>query len=336
MGRINEDWLQAQLDDHEQTLYSQAYGLPEIVDFTTTEHGPTTGVETLPAWDLPKKIGITAAPVGAFISKRQNKHHPIVPADIRDQLRKAIEAGASGVHVHVRNPETGKNVIDEELFDQVLDPIQRDYPNVVYDGSTIPAENGDWAAVERIYDRGLFDMTPVNPYAAYHGDTVIYEPPDELLARVRLAIENDVKPTIAVVTDADVHTAKRYLIDTEELEEPYVWHVFVGMPGATYTPTPAALADSLTSQISRIREIDGQHRVVICAAGRAASYSATLGILLGCHIRIGTEDTVFKYPHKDTRIEDNGAEVERFETIAELLGREIATGAEFADILGIG
>ncbi|MHB9287921.1 3-keto-5-aminohexanoate cleavage protein [Halobacteriales archaeon Cl-PHB] len=335
MGEINDEWLEERREDGMPKAYSYSYGFPEMNDMTTTEHGPTRGVDVLPQWDLPEKVVISCAPVGAFLSKRQNPNHPIQPDEIHEQTRRAAEAGATSVHVHVRDPETGINTIDADRYHEVLDPIVEDYPDLVIDGTTIPFADGDWDHVETILEDDLFDISPVNPLAAYYGDMVMYEPPDELLERTRLLKDHGVKPLMAVSTDADVHTAKRYLVDTDVVEEPYLWGILPGIPGASYMPDPATMAETLTSQVRRIRSLPGEHEIVVSAAGRASSHLATQAILLGCHVRVGMEDTPYQHPDSDDRIEDNGDEVERFATIARQLGREVATPDEYREMLDI-
>jgi len=56
---------------------------------------------------------------------------------------------------------------------------------------------------------------------------------------------------------------------------------------------------------------------------------------LGCHIRIGKEDTTVKWPHKDDYIVSCKEEVEKHVTIARLLGREPMTAVEFRKVLGL-
>lgn len=335
MGEVNEEWLEKRREKTEPLAYSYSYGYPEMADLTTTEYGPTKGVEVQPKWDIPEKIVITGSLVGGFFTKRQNPNHPISPDEIRDQATKAIEAGASSIHLHARN-ENGMNTLDIERYREIIEPLKSDYPEMIYNGTTIPFNEGDWDVIKQICEEeDFFEISPVNTTAVYIGDTVLNEPPDEMIERTRLLQENDMKPQIAVYTDGDVDTANRYLIKTGVLEEPYVWVIVPALPGCTSMPNPAAMVEGLKFQVQRIREIPGEHEIVVSAAGRPSSYLANLAILLGCHVRVGTEDTIYKYPHKDERIADNGEEVKKFVQLAEMLGREVATPDECREIFGI-
>ena len=61
-----------------------------------------------------------------------------------------------------------------------------------------------------------------------------------------------------------------------------------------------------------------------------------LGIMLGINsVRIGMEEPVYMYPHKDELIKKNVDCVNKIKNIAHELGREIATPAEARKIMGI-
>ena len=61
----------------------------------------------------------------------------------------------------------------------------------------------------------------------------------------------------------------------------------------------------------------------------------TLALMLGLNVRMGMEDTVWKYPHKDDMITNNGEEVQWAIDIARTLGREVMTPNEFRAAVGL-
>jgi 3-keto-5-aminohexanoate cleavage enzyme len=73
----------------------------------------------------------------------------------------------------------------------------------------------------------------------------------------------------------------------------------------------------------------------VCAAGRASSYLAIFALLLGLNIRIGMEDTVWMWPHRNEMIKKNVEHFKMFKQIIELMGREIIAPAEFREKLGM-
>jgi 3-keto-5-aminohexanoate cleavage enzyme len=75
--------------------------------------------------------------------------------------------------------------------------------------------------------------------------------------------------------------------------------------------------------------------ITVAACGRASSYLTTLAMLLGCNVRVGKEDTIFKYPHNDEVTKSNKEIVEQTVTLARALGREPMTGPEYRKSLGM-
>jgi uncharacterized protein (DUF849 family) len=65
------------------------------------------------------KIILTAAITGAVHTPTMSQYLPITPEQIADDAVKAAEAGAAIVHVHVREPETGRPSSDMELYRRV-------------------------------------------------------------------------------------------------------------------------------------------------------------------------------------------------------------------------
>jgi 3-keto-5-aminohexanoate cleavage enzyme len=100
---------------------------------------------------------------------------------------------------------------------------------------------------------------------------------------------------------------------------------------------PIGMAETLIHMIRRVRDIDKceESMIQVCQSGRASTYLSTLAILLGCHIRIGKEDTVFKVPHKDDKIVTCKEVVEEHVTIARILGREPMTAVEYREAVGL-
>ena len=52
-------------------------------------------------------------------------------------------------------------------------------------------------------------------------------------------------------------------------------------------------------------------------------------------VRVGMEDTVYLYPHRDEKIQTSAQAVRKVVAVANELGREIATPAEAKAIMGI-
>jgi 3-keto-5-aminohexanoate cleavage enzyme len=325
-----EEWKKNEKGDLK--LIGVPFGLPEFMDLTGTKYG--LDVEIQPAWDIPKKVFICQAIVGAFISKRSNPNQPITPEEIRNQALACLEAGAPNVHFHVRDKD-GYNILDPELFHSVIDPIREKYPDRIVCGCLVADRPGQWPKLEQCLKDGLVDQTPINTFATYVGDTGVLKPPHVMIEKTRLCQEYGVKPQIAVYSDGDIDNADRYLIKTGLIKKPSYWIILPALPGCSPMHNPKAMVEGLMHFVNRIKEIDEGSEIVVCAAGRASSYLATFALLLGLDIRVGMEDTAWMWPHRNDLIKNNVEVFKMFKQLIELLGREIISPDEFRKKVGM-
>jgi uncharacterized protein (DUF849 family) len=72
-----------------------------------------------------RKVIITCAVTGGIHTPTMSPHLPVTPAEIAEQAIAAAEAGASILHLHARDPETGKPTPDPEVFMQFLPVIKQ-------------------------------------------------------------------------------------------------------------------------------------------------------------------------------------------------------------------
>ena len=333
-SKVNWDYVEElkRQDDGDLRAIAHPFGLPEFADLTESRFAP--GVEIAPAWDIPRKVFICQAIVGAFVSQKQNPNQPIKADEIRDQAMACLELGAPNVHVHVRDKD-GRNLLDPELFHYVIDPIRKRYPDRIVCGCLVADQPGGWGKLKECLESGMFDQTPINTFATYVGDSVLLKPPHVMIEKTRLCQEHGVKPQIAVYSDGDIDNADRYLIKTGLLEKPYYWIILPALPGCTPMHSPKSMAEGLMHHVNRIREIDENSEIVVCAAGRASSYIAAFAILLGLDIRVGMEDTVWMWPHRNELIKNNVEVYKMFEQLIKLLGREMISPDEFRARVGM-
>ena len=311
-----------------------AYGLPEVVDPIHTAFA-TSDVDVQPRWNVSDKIAISTTVTGAFYSNRVNPNHPQTRDQIYNSAREACLAGSPIVHIHVRD-EAGYNVLDPDLFHSVIDPLRKEFPGTVFDGCMVPFQSGEWPKMIECLKSGLLDVTPINTVAAYCGDTLFCKPPHVMIEKTRLVQEYGVKPQIAIYSDGDIDNANRYLIRTGLLEKPYHWIILPTLPGGSAMQSPHSMVYGFMHLYDQIMEIDPTSQIMVCASGRASIYLATLAVIMGCGaIRIGMEDTVWKWPHKNDMITNNAEQFKSAKELCHLLGRELATPNEYRRSVGL-
>ncbi len=84
---------------------------------------------------MPKTILTCAVTGGAPISGN-NPAVPVTPADIARQSIDAAKAGAAVVHIHVRDPKTGRSSMELELYREVVSRIRDSGIDVVINLTT--------------------------------------------------------------------------------------------------------------------------------------------------------------------------------------------------------
>lgn len=78
-----------------------------------------------------RKVIITCAVTGAIHTPSMSPHLPVTPAEIVQAAIMAAEAGAAILHLHARDPETGKPTQDPAVFGEFLPRIKQESNAVV-------------------------------------------------------------------------------------------------------------------------------------------------------------------------------------------------------------
>ncbi len=99
------------------------------------------------------------------------------------------------------------------------------------------------------------------------------------------------------------------------------------------SPSPLAQEQQLLEQLdARLNPVT----IVAAAVQRPfLACLAVLALLLGLHVRVGMEDTLWPYPHRDDIINRNVEHFQQMRQIAALLGRELMTPAEYRQAIGL-
>ena len=278
-----------------------------------------------PKWTRPGKCILIAAITGAFFNPNQNQNQPVSPDRIVQEAIECLDAGASSVHLHMRDAQTGQPTGNPDLFQEVVGKIRLRHPNAVFDGCLTWGEDFE----ETLKPAKYLHVTPINPTAVWVGSALLAFPPQWCQVKTRYCYENNIIPQIAIYNSGDSSNADRWLIRTGILRKPYYWLILPSLPGCFSMNTAEEAMESLVSSFRRLRAFDPDSVIGVCAAGRATYYAAVISILLGGHVRIGMEDTIFRYPFRDELIRSNAEEVRRIRALIEMLGREVACPEDY-------
>lgn len=267
------------------------------------------------------KLIITAAICGAEVTKAQNPAVPYTVEEIRREARSACEAGASIIHLHVREDD-GTPTQDKARFEACIRAIREVCPDVIIQPSTGGAVG--MSDEERLQPTGItgiematLDCGSVN----FGGDEVFINTENTIKNFGKIMMERGIKPEIEVFDKGMVDHAIRFARQGF-IKEPMHFDFVLGVQMSATARDLAFLADSIPPGSTW----------TVAGVGRNQFPMAALAIVMGGHVRVGFEDNV--YLEKGVPAASNGELVARVVRIANELGRAIATPREARQILG--
>ena len=268
-----------------------------------------------------EKLIITAAICGAEVTKENNPNIPYTVEEIGREAESAYKAGASIIHLHVREDD-GTPTQDKERFRVCIEEIKKRCPDVIIQPSTGGAvgmsDEERLQPVELFPEMATLDCGTLN----FGGDEIFVNTENTIKNFGKVMIEKGVKPEIEVFDKGMIDYAIRFAKEGYILE-PMHFDFVLGVQMAATARDLAFMVDSIPAGSTW----------TVAGVGRYEMPMAAMGIAMGGHIRVGFEDNV--YLSKGVLAKSNGELVEKVVRIAKELGREIATPDEARKILGL-
>ncbi|MEM7535271.1 MAG: 3-keto-5-aminohexanoate cleavage protein [Chloroflexota bacterium] len=304
---------------------------------------------------MAKKVIITCAVTGASFTPTMSPSLPFTPDDIVDQAVAAHEAGAAVLHLHARDPETGAPSADPELFREYVTRIRE------RTGDAIISLTTGGATGQPIEDRlnvvkvlqpelctcnlgtlnyGGFPMIP-----KYQGNWRFEWEEDFLeLTRREPFVNNfvDIEYMLKYLTN---ETGTRFEFEAYDIGHLYTLAyymdmglvkppIFIQFVMGTFGGISADMLDNLVymrQTSDRLLGTDVEWSVL--GGGRYQVNMVTAGAIMGSHVRVGLEDSL--YLEKGKLAESNAQQVEKVKRILGELSLETATSAEARATLGL-
>ncbi len=193
-----------------------------------------------------KPIVIAVAITGSVPRKKDNPAVPVTPAEQVESTHAAFEAGASLVHIHVRNPDESPSS-DPALFAQVQEGVRRHCPGMIVQFST-GGRGRDQAARGNALDLRP-DMASLST-GSVNFPTIIYENAPALVTELATKMRTfGVRPEIEIFDLSHLHGARR-LIDAGLMDErPHV-QIVMGVKNAL--PAEEHLLDLMLGELKRV------------------------------------------------------------------------------------
>jgi len=270
-----------------------------------------------------KKLIIKAALTGMIPTKEDNPYVPVSPEEIIKDGCKAIENGATVLHIHARD-ETGMPTHKKEIFKEIFDGIKEEYPDIIICATT------SGRVVPQVEHRS--EVLSLNPEMAsltvgsmnfpQHPSV---NPPETIKKLATIMKEKNILPEIEVFESGFINYAV-YLARKGYLKEPLHFNMLLGSLGSV----PANLRD-LTYLVDSLPKNATWSATGI---GRFQTQINVAAILMGGHVRVGIEDSIYyQYPLK--KLTTNEMLIKRIVRLSKELGREIATIKDARKILNL-
>jgi uncharacterized protein (DUF849 family) len=298
-----------------------------------------------------RKVIITCAVTGAIHTPSMSPHLPVTPDEIVEASLAAAEAGAAILHLHARDPETGRPTQDPRVFEKFLPRIRQATDaaiNITTGGSPhMTVEERLQPAIEfqpevaslnmGSMNFGLFPMLNRYKEFTHEWEREHLENSRDLVFRNTFAdIEKIVQTCGANGTRFEFEcydTAHLYNLrsfyDRGVVEGPlFIQNVFGILGGIGAHPE-----DVMHMRRTADRLFGDDYQWSVLGAGAAQMRVAAQAVALGGNLRVGLEDSLWLGPGK--LAESNASQVQKAREILAGLSLDVATPDEARQMLGL-
>lgn len=306
-------------------------------------HNPYEWLERVRKSSFPP-LAICVAITGGVQGKEANPNLPETPEEQVEQTLACYEAGASMVHLHVRDPEKWWDGTGEAVQYRTVHALIREAcPTIIINNST--GGSFGMTVEERIacldaapevatlnmgpdmYKLSLKEREPPLPHPRPASEVsgtlpITY---DELRRFASAMKERDIKPEMEVYHPGQLWSVFD-LVEQGLVAAPYLIQFVMG-----YGMSPWATPRNL---VNFFEQLPSGCAVEVSGVGPFQLPMTTLAMILGAQmVRVGMEDNV--YYKRGQLLESNAEAVQRVVRIARELNREIATPAQARKMLGL-
>lgn len=295
---------------------------------------------------------ISCAVTGSIHTPSMSPHLPVTPEQIAQEALAAAEAGAAVLHLHARDPADGRPSFDPVVFRQFLEPIHAGCDaviNITTGGShTMSLEQRLAAALDASPEMASCNMGSMNfgyfqvldklkefRYAWEH---------DYLAGSRDRIFRNTFGDIEHILTVLGVGEGTRFEFECYDVGHLYTLKHFVDrglVKGPLFLQFALGILGGIGADPENLTHMkrmadklfgDG-YQFSVLAAGRHQMPMATQALLLGGHVRVGLEDSLFA--GRGQLAHSNSEQVRHVRAIAQALGLDIATPAQARELLGL-
>lgn len=277
---------------------------------------------------MENKIIVTVAPTGSFTTRTNTPYLPITPAEVIEETVRSYNAGASVVHLHARDPETGAPTNSSEIFRQYIEGITAriDIPIQITTGGGAVSGGVGLTPEQRL--KPVEELLPISASlnaGSYNvGPKGVFFSPGNIIEQyARRMKELKVMPEFEVYDTGMLNNIDVFVTQPGILAPPYRISLVMGMGGGIpATPKNLLFMKEALPPDARWQAIGiGRHQFMIL----------TMGVLLGGDVRVGLEDNI--YLSRGVLAKSNAELVEKMVRIIHEQGFDVATVDEARKLL---
>jgi uncharacterized protein (DUF849 family) len=301
---------------------------------------------------LSEKVIITCAVTGSIHTPTMSPHLPITPAEISAQAVEAAKAGAAILHLHARDPGTGRPTADPDVFMQFLPRIREQCDavvNITTGGSSLMTlderlrapvlAQPEMASLNMgSMNFGLFPMKRRYSEWQHEWEPQLLDATREVVFRNTFADIEEIFHRLGegcgtrfefeCYDVGHIQTLAFYLREGLVSKPVFVQFVLGVLGGIDASPE-----NLLHMKATADRLLGDNYRFSVLCAGRLQIPLATIGAILGGNVRVGLEDSLLI--GRGQLATSNAEQVGKIRRILEELGHEIATPDEARAMLGL-
>ncbi len=244
---------------------------------------------------------VTCALTGNADTTKKNPNIPITPKQIAKAADEVAKAGATMVHIHVRNSETGLESTETSDFVEVVDRIRQQGTDIIInlttaigmhvgfdinDPSKLAPESDFWPWQRRMehIEATLPDVCSLDIPIMNYMDSLYCNLPEHVRSIAKRLQEIKVKPEIECFDLGDMWATQRF-IDEGVFDAPPLIQLCMGVKYAAQATTKGLLAmyDMLPENC-----VWGALGV-----GPEEMQMVAQSVLLGGNVRVGLEDNLY-------------------------------------------
>ncbi|HVL73418.1 MAG TPA: 3-keto-5-aminohexanoate cleavage protein [Beijerinckiaceae bacterium] len=298
---------------------------------------------------MARKVVITCAVTGAIHTPSMSPHLPITPQEIADAAIGAAEAGAAIVHLHARDPKTGKPDQAPEAFAPFLRVIKQrsncvinittgGAPTMTVEERVRPAAHFKPEVASLNMGSMNFGLYPMlnrfkdfrhdweRPYLEGSRERIFKNTFADIEYILTTCAENGTRFEIECYDIGHLYTLAHF-VERGVIKPPlFVQSVFGILGGIGPHPEDVAHMKRTADRL-----FGDQYHWSVLGAGRNQLPIAAMAASMGGNVRVGLEDSLWAGPGK--LAESNAQQVRLARQVIEGLGLEIATPDEARAIL---